>query len=67
MVKNYAECGILYYFRANKLARYYFMDAGRRHKTLELETQDLITYGKSSSQSFMFGDINFPRFLVPQV
>lgn len=32
---------ILPYLQANKLNSYYFMDAGRRHKTLESEKRGL--------------------------
>lgn len=42
------------YLTANNSACHSFMDAGRRHKTSELETKEVITHGIAGSISVTF-------------
>lgn len=46
--------------KANNVACHSFMDTGRRHKTLGLETKDFLIEGTVSRMSFMFASMFVP-------
>ena len=57
-----SESGILPYLQANKLASY-FIEAGKRQKTLESEKKDFIIHSTASSTNTMFVFLSFiPKF-----
>ena len=66
-MNNAVKCGILTYWQANKLACYYFTDAGRWRWMLGSETDDLIAHGKSRNQGFTSDGVHCPSSQVSQV